>query len=278
MKLNKSLLLTGVFLAVLGLAGAAWSQEGSEQTAKVWPKKPNFSIRLGSIFSDVSSQFRVDSADGEGTLIDAQDVLNIPKNGTAFRAKGDFRIAKWFGIEAEFYRIADSATTVIDRQLIVGDEIFDINETVTTGFNRSFLDTFLKFYLVHKPRLDLGLFVGANIHFMELTLDAQPSGRSVVKNPWYPIPSLGATFSYTLGPRWYLYGKAGYFFFKVQDSGLKLDSTRFDVSMDYYIWKSLGVGVTYEYIKTSMDRSTEEFTGMISNRSSSFQIYGVIGF
>jgi len=48
--------------------------------------------------------------------------------------------------------------------------------------------------------------------------------------------------------------------------------------MDYYIWKSVGVGATYEYIKTSMDRSSEDFTGMISNRSSSFQIYAVIGF
>ena len=48
--------------------------------------------------------------------------------------------------------------------------------------------------------------------------------------------------------------------------------------MDYYIWKSLGVGATYEYIKSSTERNSDEFAGMISNRSSSFQIYGVIGF
>ena len=82
--------------------------------------------------------------------------------------------------EIEYYRIADSATTVHRPGLTVGDEIFAINETVSTSFGRSFLDTSLKFYLVHRPRLDLGLFVGANIHFVKLTMDAEPSGRSVV--------------------------------------------------------------------------------------------------
>jgi hypothetical protein len=278
MRSNKGLLIGAFVLAVIGLSAAAWGQEGSEKPAKVWQKKPNFSFRLGSIFSDVNSQFRVDGADGVGTVIDAQNLLNLPKNGIALRAKGDFRIAKWFGVEAEYYGIADSATTVLDRDITVGDEVFSIDETVSTSFTRSFLDTSLKFYFIHKPRLDLGLFLGANIHFMKLTMDAEPSGRSLYKNPWYPVPALGVTFNYDLGPRWYLYGKAGYFYYKVQDSNLKLDSVRFDINMDYYFWKSLGVGVTYEYIKSSMERDTTEFAGMISNRSSSFQIYLAVGF
>jgi hypothetical protein len=278
MRSNKGLLIGAVVLAAIGLNAAAWGQEASGEPAKVWPKKPNFSIRLGGNFSDASGQIRVDGANGEGTLIDMQDVLEIPKNATAFRLKGDFRVAKWFGVELEYYRIADHATTVLDRQITVGDEIFDINETITTGFQRSFLDTFLKFYFIHRPRLDLGLFLGANLHFMELSMDAEPSGRSVYKNPWYPVPSLGATFSYTLTPKMFLYGKGGYFYYKIKDSSRKLDSVRFDVSLDYYFWKSLGVGATYEYIKSTTERDSAEFAGMISHRTSSFQIYGVIGF
>ena len=278
MRSKKGPLIGAVVLAVVGLSAAAWSQEEADKPAKVWQKRPNFSIRLGSIFSDVSNQFRVDGADGEGTVIDAQDILKLPKNGTALRAKGDFRIAKWFGIEAEYYGITDSSTTVIDRDITVGDEVFSIDETVSTSFARSFLDTSLKFYFIHKPRLDLGLFLGANIHFMNLTMDAEPSGLSVTKNPWYPVPSLGVTSIMTLGPRWYLYGKAGYFYYKIQDSNLKLDSVRFDINMDYYFWKSLGVGVTYEYIKSSMERDSTEFTGMVSNRSSSIQVYLAVGF
>jgi len=145
MRSNKGLSIMAAVLAVVGLNAAAWSQEEADKPAKVWQKKPNFSIRLGSIFSDVSNQFRIDGADGEGTLIDAQDVLKLPKSGTALRAKGDVRVAKWFG-------------------------------------------------------------------------------------------------------------------------------------MDYYFWKSLGVGVTYEYIKSSMERNSAEFVGMVSNRSSSIQVYLAVGF
>ena len=94
----------------------------------------------------------------------------------------------------------------------------------------------------------------------------------------YPVPSIGATFTYSLGPRWYLYGKAGYFYYMVQDSNLKLDSVRFDINMDYYFWKSLGVGVTYEYIKSSFEKNSAEFAGMVSNRSSSIQVYLAVGF
>ena len=211
-------------------------------------------------------------------MIDAQDVLKLPKSGTALRAKGDFRVAKWFGVEVEYYRIADSSTSVLDRDIIVGDKIFSIDETISTSYIRSFLDTSLKFYFIHKPRLDLGLYLGANIHFVELTMDADPSDLSVAKNPWYPVPSIGATFSYSLGPRWYLYGKAGYFYYKLKDSNRNLDSVRFDINMDYYFWKSLGIGVTYEYIKSSTERNSAEFAGMISNRSNSLQIYLAVGF
>jgi hypothetical protein len=278
MRSNKGLLIAAVVLAILGLNAAARGQEESAKPATVWQKKPNFTIHIGTIFSDVNSQFRVDGADGEGTLIDAQSILNLPKSGTALRAKGDFRIAKWFGVEVEYYRIADSATTVLDRDITVGDEIFSINETISTSYNRSFLDTSLKFYIIHRPRLDLGLFLGANIHFVKLSMGAEPSGRSVSRNPWYPVPAIGATFSYSLGPRWYLYGKAGYFYYKVSDSNRSLDSVRFDINMDYYFWRSLGVGATYEYIKSSTERNSAEFAGMISNRSNSIQIYAVIGF
>ena len=78
----------------------------------------------------------------------------------------------------EYYGITDSATTVIDRDITVEDHFphrpngLDELRPVLSGH-------VLKFYFIHKPRLDLGLFLGANIHFMKLTMDAEPSGLSV---------------------------------------------------------------------------------------------------
>jgi hypothetical protein len=276
MRTNKLLRIGGVLLAIAALNAAVWAQGEADKTATAWPKKPNFSIRLGSYFTNNTGQIRIDGANGEGTVIDLKDVLGIPKNATVFRARADVRVASWFGLEGEFYRISRSKTAVIDREITVGDEVFPINETISSHFAQNFLDLALKFYLFHRQRWDLGLWLGANVHFPAFSLDAQPSDMSVSRKTWYPIPSLGVVGSYTILPRLYLYGKAGYF--KYSADSISFDSVRFDISVDYYIWKSLGVGMTYEYYDSSVDKTASQFNGMIKGTTSGFQIYGVIGF
>ncbi len=277
MRSSRFLVITGVLLTVLAPLAPAWGQEGSDPPAKVFAKKPSFSIRLGSYFSSSSGQIRIDG-ENQGTVIDLKDVLNVPENATVFRGRADIRIAKWFGVEAEYYRIARSQTAVLDGEITVGDEVIAIGQTISSSLVQNYLDTALKFYLVHTQRLDLGLWLGATVHLVDFSLEAEPSGQSVAKNPWYPVPALGVHFSYTILPRLYLYGKAGYFKYKVTDPTTKIDAVRFDITLDYYFWKALGVGVTYAYVDNSVEMEKAPLKGMVNGRSSGFQIYGVIGF
>jgi hypothetical protein len=276
MKPTRLFLIVGVLLAVVALNAVAWADG---ETATAWPKKPMFSIRLGSYFTNATGQLRVDQTDGDqGTVIDLENVLNLPKTATVFRARADVRVASWFGVEGEYYRIARSKTTTIDRDINVGDTVFPIDASLSTHFYQNYLDLALKFYLFHRERWDLGLWAGANIHFVSLSLETQPADLSESRKTWIPVPSLGVCFSYSILPRLYLYGKAGYFKYSDSTLGISFDSTRFDISADYYIWKSLGVGVTYEYYDSSLDKSTSSYKGMIANKIQGFQIYGVIGF
>jgi len=275
MRPNKLFLMWGVLLAVVALNAVVWADG---ETAKVWPKKPAFSVRLGSYFASSAGQIRVDGENGEGTLIDIQNVLDIPKDATVFRAKADVRIAKWFGVEGEWYRVARSGSSTIDRDITVGDVVFPINETVSSNFTQNYLDLALKFYLFHRERWDLGLWAGACLHFWKFSLNADPSGLAVDKDPWAPVPAFGVCFNYYILPRLYLYGKAGYFKYSDSSAGIHFDSTRFDISADYYFWKSLGVGVTYEYYDTSVEKSNSNYKGLLGAKTQGFQIYGVIGF
>jgi hypothetical protein len=255
----------------------AWGQEESAPAVKAWPKKPSFSIRLGSYFASSSGTIRIDG-ENQGTEIDWHDVLNAPTNATVVRGRADVRIAKWFGVEAEYYRIARSQTATIDSEIIIGDETIAIGQTIASSLVQSYLDTALKFYLVHGRRLDLGLWLGATIHFVDFSVEAEPSGAAVYRNPWYPVPALGVHFSYAVLPRLYLYGKAGYFKYKATEPTTKIDAVRFDITLDYYFWKALGIGVTYAYVDNMVEMEKSPLMGMIDSRSSGFQIYGVIGF
>ena len=278
MKPTRSFVLAGALLAVFASAFTAWAQETSNPAAAPWPKKPSFTIRLGTYFSNANGQIRVDGENGQGTVIDLQDVLNVPNNATVFRARADVRVAKWFGVEAEWYRIGQSQSTTLDREITIGDEVYSINEEISSRLVQQYLDAALKFYLVHNERLDLGLWLGATIHLIDFSLDAQPSGQSFARTPWYPVPALGVCFNYVVLPRLYLYGKAGYFYYKVDDPITKIDAVRFDITLDYYFWKALGVGVTYAYVNNSVEMEKSPLQGMVKGKSNGIQLYATIGF
>ena len=274
------ILASCVLFAVVALNALAAGDGETNTRAAAWPKKPVWSFRFGTYFSNSSTQVRVDGPNGLGTEIDLTNVLKIPRTATVFRANGDFRIASWLGLEAEYYGVTRSRTATIDREFTAGDIVFSIDDTVSTRYKVSYVDLALKFFLIHRPRLDLGLWVGGKVHFLQLGLEnqsAQLGTATVDRKTWFLVPAGGAVFSYTLGPRLFLYGKAGWFSYKVSDRS-KFDNTRFDISLDYYIWKSLGIGAAFAYNKSTVARDNADFTGLIKNRDSGLQIYAMIGF
>jgi len=280
MKTGRLVLTLGLLLTGLGLSAAAWGQERAEEKTSIWPKKPAFSFRIGTYFSSVDTRVRIDGANGRGTEIDLGSVLKIPRTATVFRANGDFRILSWLGVEAEYYRLNRSKVVAIDQEFTAGDIVFAVNDIVSTKYITSYLDLALKFYLIHRQRLDLGFWVGAKGHFLQLGLENQSAELgtvSVNRKTWFFVPAGGLQFSYSLLPRLYLYGKAGYFSYKVSDTK-HFNNTRCDISLDYYVWKSLGIGATYEYNRSTVESDNTRFVGLIKARASGLQLYAVIGF
>ena len=66
MKHTRSFVLAGALLAVFASAFTALAQEASAPAAAAWPKKPPFTIRLGTYFSNANGQIRVDGGKWPG--------------------------------------------------------------------------------------------------------------------------------------------------------------------------------------------------------------------
>ena len=278
----KSVFSIVFILIVWILAPVLYAQQDQavNQETQKWRRKPAFNLKFGSYFPSLETTLRIDSDTlGRGTEIDLEDVLKLDSSPVVVRGDADIRVFPWLSLDMGFYAINRSKTTVIDRDIQIGDTIFNLNQTLNAKFNTTYLRTNLKFSFIHNPRLDLGVWAGASFAFFKLRLDAQEAGEVLIEEDdvWTPIPAAGIHISYTLIPNLYLFGKVGYFYYNLSDN-FKFTSTSFDINLNYYFYKFLGIGATYEYNLAKVDGEIFDFSGKISNKFGGFQIYGIIGF
>ncbi|MFC2164435.1 hypothetical protein ACFLT2_05500 [Acidobacteriota bacterium] len=287
MKGHKRLLLksgTVIFLIFLIwiLAPVLQAQETQEATEDIpeWRKRPGFSLRFGTYFSSLNTKLRLDSdLLGRGTEIDLEDTLQLDSNPTVFRGDAEIRALSWLSLDFGFHAFKRSTTTVIDEEIQIGDTIFQLNQTVTGKLDTTYLRANLKFYIVNKPRVEFGVWAGANILFLDFSLTAEELGRTLSEEEdvWAPIPAIGIHASYTLFRNFYIFGKGGYFYYGLSDN-LKFRSWSFDINVQYYFYKFLGIGATYDFNKFQLDGESDILSGKVMNRFNGIQLYVLIGF
>jgi hypothetical protein len=206
-------------------------------------------------------------------------MLQLDNSPLILRGDAEVPVASWLGLDLGFYVINRSNTRVIDEEIQIGDTIFDVNQTVNAKLNTTYLRTNFKFYIIRKPRLDFGPWIGANVAFINFSLQAQELGETISEEQdvWAPIPAIGLHASYTLFRNFYVFGKAGYFYYGLSDN-LKFNNWALDINVNYYFYKFLGIGATYEFNRAQLKGEFSDFSGEIVNRLGGFQFYLLIGF
>jgi hypothetical protein len=258
----------------------AQETDDTAQTTEEWRKRPGFALKLGTYLPSLSTKVRVDSETlGRGTDIDFEDMLQLDNSPTILRGDAEVPVASWLGLDLGFYVINRSNTRVIDEEIQIGDTLFDVNQTVNVKFNTTYLRTNFKFYIIRKPRLEFGPWIGANVAFLNFSLQAQELGETISEEQdvWAPIPAIGLHASYTLFRNFYVFGKAGYFYYGLSDN-LKFNNWALDINVNYYFYKFLGIGATYEFNRAQLKGEISDFSGEIVNRLGGFQFYLLIGF
>ena len=277
--LNMVIILS-IFMCAFVFPLQAREDQEAAPSAQKWRKKPGLSLRFGSYIPQVNTKVRIDSERlGQGTEIDFEDLLQLDRSPVILRGDAEIPVVSWFSLDLGFYAINRNSTKVIDRDIQMGDTIFNLNQTVNTKFNTTYLRVNFKFFIIRKPRLDLGLWAGANVAFFNFSLQAQELGKTFSEgnDVWAPIPSIGIHGAYTLFPNFFIFGKAGYFYYGISDN-LKFNALSYDINVNYYFYKFLGIGATYEYNRAELDGQIGDMTGLVINKLGGFQFYLVIGF
>jgi hypothetical protein len=273
-----------VFLLIISAGMGYGFPRGEEETAleKIdWiQRKPTLTLQLGTYFPTTKTTVRVDSERlGKGTEFDLEDVFQFDRAPTVVRGDGEIRLSSWFSLAVGVYAVNRKKSFRLNEQIQIGDTVFDLDQDIAAKFNTLYLALAMKFSVVRKPTFEFGPWLGANVLFSDLQVDAvgTVTGQNEKKEVWAPIPSIGLFLTYVPLPRLYLQARAGYFYFRISDS-LKFQSGQFLVRADYYFYKSLGLGASYEYniFKLNLDRPA--LSGLIRSRFNGLQVYLALGF
>jgi hypothetical protein len=275
----KVFLSLGLFFSGFALTAFAQETPAAAESTKKWMKKPAFAFKLGGFFPSLSMDIRVDPpGGGEGTDVSLDKDLGVAKSGSTIRLDGDIRIAKWFSVALNYYGFKRSAEKAVSKEITIGDTVYPVNQTIKTTLAPTFMNIDAKFYILHRERLDFGVYAGVYATHFKLNFEAEEAGRQLlqIKKLWAPIPSVGLHFWYQPIPKMLVYAKAGYF--KYNTKRIDFDSATFNLNLEYYFYKFVGIGARYEYSDMKLNLSLAGYRGKLDYIISGIQAYLTLAF
>lgn len=236
----------------------------------------------------LNANVRIDSEDGPGTEVDAEDDLGLPK--TRLQPRGAFRWRPGHSHELEIgYQFARrDGGRRFERTFNFGDQTFEAGLQADTHMDtdQGFLN--YRWAFMAKERYQVGLGVGVGIINIDLgvdavaTVDSSQAELSVSKSFRAPMGSLGLYGRYLAGDRWYFEGDVRY----IQASFGRLDARVAEAGLAtrFFIKRWIGLEVGYGLSAIKLDigvRESEEgepegiFSGLVKYSLQSAR-FGVI--
>jgi hypothetical protein len=238
---------------------------------------------VGGYIPAVDTTLRVDRAGGSGTVLDLEDDLDFEDRPTFPFALVNLRLGQRWRIEGEYFSIDRDKTTVIDRELEIGDETFQIGATVNSFFDTDVYRLSVGYSFLKRPNAEMGAVLGAHVTTFDLGISAIGSGGNIDQteraDTLAPLPTIGLYGSYAFSPRWLMQGRVDYFTLEYEEySGTFLN---FNVGLEFQLAKHVGLGAGYRYVdlEFTADRTlsvgsvSDDFSGEFQYRYSGPTLY-----
>ena len=238
-------------------------------------------LDVGGYIPAVDTTLRVDRAGGSGTVLDLEDDLDFEDRPIFPYALLNLRLGQRWRIEGEYFSIDRDKTTVIDRELEIGDSVFPINTTVNSFFDTDVYRLSVGYSFLKRPNAEMGAVLGAHVTTFDLGIRSEGTFASVSEaaDTLAPLPTIGLYGSYAFSPRWLMQGRVDYFTLEYEEySGTLLN---FNVGLEFQLAKHVGLGAGYRYadLEFTADRTlsvgsvSDDFSGEFQYRYSGPTLY-----
>jgi hypothetical protein len=224
--------------------------------------------------ADTQLRFDPDIPGTAGTLVDGEDTLGLDEDIRQGRMELMFRFGERFRIRAEYFQLDRSASTVLDEDIIFGNDIFLAGEEVESAIDyRTLSFTFLWSFM---KRENFELAAGLGLYIADVFVQGEAVARSAreEESGVAPIPALALDATWRFARRWSVTAWGQYFNQTFDDIDGELSQYHVDVQ---YRWKpNVAFGVGYAAYENTVEvdpASDRDFLGLFTIKLSGPEVF-----
>lgn len=243
-----------------------------------------FYARGGVFFSKVDSSLKLDGNNGSlGTDIDFEGDLSLDRHDTQPFGLIGWRFSSDWRVEAEYFSLSRSGNAVIDRQIVVGDTVYEVGADVGAGLTTSVYRMGFGYSFVNNEQAEVGVRLGAHLTNFKVFVEGVGSvnGNTAALNreerrQLVPLPTLGIYGRYDISKTFAIVGRIDYFTLKIDDYKGEL----IDISggVTARVTKNIGIGADYRYVDYKLRATANDFTGQVNYKFHGPFVYIELGF
>ena len=247
------------------LAGAAPAAAQSAPSAL--PEKYEFVV--GGFNATFSTVFGLKvSTRNDVPLVDFERDLQSPDRSTVFRGSAAVRFGK-HQFRAGYYETSRESTATLDRQIVWGDQVFNVGASVGSSISTSFPEVDYTYWLVASPKVALGGTLGVTLFGVEAGVNAAINTRSASKqvDTSAIVPLFGLEFR-SLPASWLVVKAGGGYINDFNGTSV----WRLGAGVEPRIYKSLWAGIAFDAIKFNVSKDAALFD---LNAAGNYRVGGV---
>ena len=277
--------MRGPALAVL--AAAAVAQVSPARAAELMsndylvPGEETFILDLGGILNQFDTSLRLDGSTSRGSDI------NLERNGesknlSSFEAMATWRFLPRHRVDLQYFDTKRSGSRDYTGAIDIGDATFPVGANLSVRAKSQLFNADYRYSFIKNPEWEFAGLVG--FYGGKFTYDVNATGQSGNAQASYnksvsttvPLPLLGVTFDWYPDRQWKVTGMF---------QGMKANIGDVDghaylagASLEYMLWRNLGIGTRYLYSDVNADVSKSDFHGNLSWKMNSWSLYAKLAF
>jgi hypothetical protein len=236
------------------------------------PITDRFHLRAAYFSGSVATDMRLDpTAAQPGTELDGEEDLGLDDRSDQGRVELMFRLGERNRIRLDFFELDRSGEAVLERQIVFGDEVFQIGEEIESALDLRMLTFTWAYSLVKRERFELGAGLGVHLVETEARGEVAADFQREEESQAGALPSLALDLAWSLSPRMALVARGQYFTASVDEfDGSFAD---YHVDLQYRLWPNLAFGLGYSLIDVELDVTDPDESGRLDMSTQGPEIF-----